>query len=361
MDTRAEKLSRGVENLVTETKLRDGRGNRALSLVNQGAAPPPPADVATAPASPASPAASPHLSSVEGFDADEQLFARLDDVEHKVDDALELAHGHGRALEHLEGRLEAPFTLGQLSGAMKQQFATITKDRDTLADRIETDKADQTQANRAHAAVIAGMQNDIRMLQATISRLELTGGTLAAPLSARHQDLLNSHTRSRSRSRSPLPRHPHSRSRSPREFGGDYKRPRHNTDVHSAPVKLVVGPIMLATTLSPYELFDLHLRTAIPAHPRPGNSNVERMGQYLHIRGPSMAEAQALIRAWNEQTVGGYKEVKIALVGEGNLGGNNATGNGGARRPKNNRDASRGGGSNGGPPRRSYPNQSSRH
>ncbi|KAJ7841018.1 hypothetical protein B0H13DRAFT_1910430 [Mycena leptocephala] len=106
-------------------------------------------------------------SSVGSFDADDQMLVRLEDVEHKAEDTLEISHANERTLQDLERRREASYTLGQLSVAMKKQFATITKDRDTLADRIESDRPEQVKINRAHDADAAGLRDEIQMLKVT--------------------------------------------------------------------------------------------------------------------------------------------------------------------------------------------------
>ncbi|KAF7341493.1 hypothetical protein MVEN_01886700 [Mycena venus] len=356
VDTRVEKLSRRVDNLGTETQLRDAVRNSRTKASGQEDAPlsivP---GASTEPASPASPASS-HPSSVDGFDPDDQFFARLEDVEHKADDALDMSHAHERALKDLESRVEAPFTLAQLSDAMKKQFTSITQDRDILARRIESDRTDQAKINRVHEATVAGLQDDIRKLQATIARLELSAAH--APLAPRSSEPSHFHTRSPPRQVSPLPRRRYSRSRSPGEPHGDSKRSRSSVEARSELVEIVMGPISLALSLPSRELFELHLRTALPNHPSLGQCDVHRSGEYLHIRGLPSGEAHALTRAWDKQTVVGYKNFMMTIARDGpNRNANvNGTASGSTRRLQSNSHARRNGGG-GGAPRRSYPSR----
>ncbi|KAJ6460290.1 hypothetical protein C8R45DRAFT_1180455 [Mycena sanguinolenta] len=184
IDTRVEKLSRQISNLETETRLRDAV--RKSQSKKPGDVFPPALRTSTAPPSPISPS-SPHTSSVSGFDHEEQLFSRLEDVEQKVDKALDMCYARERATEQLEKQVAAPFTVSQLSDAMKKQFRTITHDRDTLAERIDSDRARQAKINDNHEATVAALQEDIRKLQATIARLELAQGhPPLAPRSSEH-------------------------------------------------------------------------------------------------------------------------------------------------------------------------------
>ncbi|KAJ7115014.1 hypothetical protein C8R44DRAFT_928953 [Mycena epipterygia] len=47
--------------------------------------------------------------------------------------------------------------------------------------------------------------------------------------------------------------------------------------------------------------------------PTPFRITVYREGNYIHVVFPSVAEAQALIRAWSANTVEGYKSIKMVL------------------------------------------------
>ncbi|KAJ6522483.1 hypothetical protein B0H19DRAFT_1277359 [Mycena capillaripes] len=121
---------------------------------------------------------------------------------------------------------------------MKQQFATITKDRDILAARIESHVSTQLKINKAHDDTIASLREQIHLLQITITRLELAP---TAPLSFEtHWASATSHrsVRSYSRSHSPPTNGIRFRSRSPSESRGNGKRYRHDSDTNLASEKV---------------------------------------------------------------------------------------------------------------------------
>jgi hypothetical protein len=265
---------------------------------------------------------------------DDQVFAQQEDLDQKLDDAFDTLAVHTRTLDDLQGRVPRsppPFSVGQLSDAMKQQFATITNDRDKLAARIESSTSKQLKINKAHDDDVHRLQDEVRALKATITRLELAP---PAPLSLNtHPASVSQHHPYRSVSRSPTPR-VHSRSRSPSENRRDAKRSRHTWSV------IEMGPIksLMASQLQPVALFDLHLETAIPKYVRPEDYEVRREGDYLLVRLPSAGDARALIKAWTAHKVDGYSEIRVSWQRDGNR---NAAASGSAPRASS--------GQNGGP------------
>ncbi|KAJ6448630.1 hypothetical protein C8R45DRAFT_1045952 [Mycena sanguinolenta] len=227
---------------------------------------------------------------------------------------------------------------------MKKQFRTITHDRDTLAERIDSDRARQAKINDNHEATVAALQEDIRKLQATIARLELAQGH--PPLAPRSSEHIP-RPRSPVRRVSPLPRRQFSRSRSPAE-NEDFKRSRRSVDARPEFIEIVMGPVLFVGSLAPRQLFEMHLQTALPHHPSLGRYDVYRTGDYLRVSGLSSQDAQALIRAWSTHTVAGYKDVNM----------NEARGEEPNRKASGSK--SRHGGNSGGSgyrPRRSYPSR----
>jgi hypothetical protein len=229
MDTRVGRLSRTVTNFIAETELRAAVRTRSIEVpAPHGDDVPPPIELEVAAS--ANPTSS-HSSSVDGLDNDDQVFAQLEDLDQKLDDAFDTLEAHTRTLDDLQGRVPhspPPFSIGQLSEAMKQQFATITNDRDKLAARIESSTSKQLKINMAHDDDVNRLHEGVHALRATITRLELAP---PAPLSLdTHSTSVSQHRSHRSLSRSPPPR-VHSRSRSPSENHRDAKRSHHTSVV----------------------------------------------------------------------------------------------------------------------------------
>ncbi|KAJ6495228.1 hypothetical protein C8R45DRAFT_1212081 [Mycena sanguinolenta] len=237
----------------------------------------------TAPARPASPSysTSSHASSVEGFGLYDQVLAHIEDVEQKAEDALDMSHVLDQGLKDLGRRVEAPFTIAQLSA---------------LAQRIDSDKTEQSKINCAHDATVAALQDDIRQLQATVARLEIR---TRAPLTPRASD---PRTHSPTRRVSPLPRHLRSRSRSPAEPRADFKRSRPEL------AESRMGPISMHLSMASRDSFHTYLDS-----PNPGN--------YIIVEWVSMENARALARAWNAHTVAGYKDIKMEIHEESRIRG----------------------------------------
>ncbi|KAJ6491062.1 hypothetical protein C8R45DRAFT_1138095 [Mycena sanguinolenta] len=206
-----------------------------------------------------------------------------------------MSHMLNQGLKDLGRHVEAPFTIAQLSGAKKEQFMAITQDRDTLAQRIDSDKTEQLKINRAHDATVVALQDDIRQLQATIARLEIT---TRAPLAPRASD--PPRTRSPSRRVSPLPRCLRSRSRSPTEPHADFKR--------SCPelAEIRMGPIPMHLSMGSRDSFHTYLDTALPICPPLGQYEVHRSGNYIIVEGVLMENACTLARTWNAHTVNSF-------------------------------------------------------
>ncbi|KAJ7909884.1 hypothetical protein B0H13DRAFT_1877293 [Mycena leptocephala] len=83
-------------------------------------------------------------------------------------------------------------------------------------------------------------------------------------------------------------------------------------------VTVVMGPTKFGMSMRPEKAFRLHMDTALPRHNRTQQYNITiyRDGDYLHIDLSSIAEAQALLAAWNAHDVDSDKSVKMVLDGD---------------------------------------------
>ncbi|KAJ7460441.1 hypothetical protein B0H11DRAFT_1923842 [Mycena galericulata] len=94
-------------------------------------------------------------------------------------------------------------------------------------------------------------------------------------------------------------------------------------------VTVVMGPTKFGMSMRPEKALRLHMETALPGHNRTQQYNITirvyRDGDYLHIDLSSMAEARALLAAWNAHAVDSYKSVK--MVPDGDAGGPRGDGN----------------------------------
>ncbi|KAJ7124333.1 hypothetical protein C8R44DRAFT_980649 [Mycena epipterygia] len=309
LDGRVAKLTREHENLVTEYKLgaQDGRGDSRSPAGDTSKKD----DTFPAPHTP-----SPAPSSVAGYeDNGDEICARLDELDHKIDDIIRITENQAVDLETVERRTTTPFTITQLSDAVKLQFKTITSDRDAVIEMIQSNASKQAKINNAHDVKVAELERELRQVRATIARLELAP---AAPLALRSRSRsMAPRSRSRSpparnRSRSPLAR---ARSRSPAD-GQAAKRHRPAAETERERDRtIVMGPLEFGKSMVPVEAFQLHIDTALPNYdtPTPFRITVYREGNYIHVVFPSVAEAQALIRAWSANTVEGYKSIKMVL------------------------------------------------
>ncbi|KAJ7681299.1 hypothetical protein B0H17DRAFT_1138594 [Mycena rosella] len=319
VDGRLAKLERAHDNLATESKLRalvrssreDGRGTAAKD------------DEQTAPRAPSP---SPTPSSVSGYDDDaEAVYAQLDSLDDKIQDVFRIIENHASDLGVLERRTAAPFTITQFSDAVKLQFETIMKDRDTIIALVDSNASKQVKINKTQDAKVKELEGEIRLLKAAMARQALAP---APPLL------------SRSRSQSVVPRSGSpdrgSRSRSPVHHGRGRTSSRSPPRSYSLPGRRSCdealpygakprarsryhdGPIKLGVNMKPEETFKLHMDTALPGYTRASHYHItiHREGSYLHIALPSMAEARALIDAWGAHTVEGYRSIKMVLKGD---------------------------------------------
>ncbi|KAJ7903917.1 hypothetical protein B0H13DRAFT_2335012 [Mycena leptocephala] len=80
-------------------------------------------------------------------------------------------------------------------------------------------------------------------------------------------------------------------------------------------VTVVMGTTKFGMSMRPEKAFRLHMDTALPGHNRTQQYNITiyRDGDYLHIDLSSIAEARALLAAWNAHAVDSYKSVKMVL------------------------------------------------
>ncbi|KAK6991877.1 hypothetical protein R3P38DRAFT_2803566 [Favolaschia claudopus] len=81
----------------------------------------------------------------------------------------------------------------------------------------------------------------------------------------------------------------------------------------------------LTDHLSARSVFELHLATALPQHPSLGAFEIERKNDVLRISGLPSGVAAALVRAWGDHSVEGYKFIKMKFVG-GDAGNNGTSG-----------------------------------
>ncbi|KAF8187542.1 hypothetical protein K438DRAFT_1764707 [Mycena galopus ATCC 62051] len=104
------------------------------------------------------------------------------------------------------------------------------------------------------------------------------------------------------------PRYTRSRSPSPAASHGSIKRQRGElatVEVEMGPL----GPFALGSTLTPAEIFALHVTTALPSYPVPSH-DVKQVGKYLRIK-LSSTDANSLTEAWGRHTVEAYRDIKI--------------------------------------------------
>ncbi|KAJ7128735.1 hypothetical protein C8R44DRAFT_910043 [Mycena epipterygia] len=305
LDGRVAKLTREHENLVTEYKLgaQDGRG------------------IASAPAGILPKRTTPFLpltllpgSSVADYENNgDEISARLDELDHKIDDIIRITENQAMDLETVERRTTTPFTITQLSDAVKLQFKTITSDRDAVIEMIQSNAPKQAKINNAHDVKVAELGTPAS--ESHNCAAEVSPG---CPLALRSRSRsMAPHSRSRSpparnRSRSPLAR---ARSRSPAD-GQAAKRHRPAAETERDRT-IVMGPLEFGKSMVPAEAFQLHIDTPLPNYdtPTPFRITVYCEGNYIHAVFPSVAEAQALIRAWSANTVEGYKSIKMVLEG----------------------------------------------
>ncbi|KAK7006548.1 hypothetical protein R3P38DRAFT_3601114 [Favolaschia claudopus] len=152
---------------------------------------------------------------------------------------------------------------------------------------------------------MAGIRADVDQIKAALARLELA--VIPPPLPPR--------VPSPTRRVSPLPRRALSpsrpRSRSPQP---GFKRSRPAT-ADSGDIDF--GPVSrdLTDHLSARSVFELHLATALPQHPALGAFEIERKDDVLRISGLPSGVATALVRAWGDHSVEGYKFIKMKFVG----------------------------------------------
>ncbi|KAJ7939431.1 hypothetical protein B0H13DRAFT_2300704 [Mycena leptocephala] len=190
------------------------------------------------------------------------------------------AAAHTRTLDDLQGRVPRsppPFSIGQLSDAMKQQLGTITNDRDKLAARIESSTSKQLKINKAHDDDLNRLHEEVRALKATITRLELAP---PAPLS------LDTHSTS-------VSQHP---------LTAPFPAPPPSARSFTLTIPLRKSPRCQA--LPPHIGRDRdgshQIRDGITVAAE--HYEVRREGDYLLVRLPSAADARALIKAWAAHT-----------------------------------------------------------
>ncbi|KAJ7185045.1 hypothetical protein C8R46DRAFT_1300857 [Mycena filopes] len=287
---------------------------------------------------------SPNPSSVAGYD-DDDILGRLDDLEDKIDELLHVTENHTADLQTVLTRTAAPYTLAQLTEAARQQFETITADRDAILRTMETNAVNQAKLNQAYETRLAGLEERAAQTGAAMARRELGSSAplhrippVPTPLpSASAPRPIRPRSRSRSRSRSRPPRSPtphtdrfRARSRSPPGRDGlapagqrrgrspstatehDPKRFRSAAEAPLVTVTVIMGPIRFGGALGPEDALKLHMDTALPDYSRPGVIiTVDWVDHFLHLGFTTAREADALIAAWREHGVKGYDDVKM--------------------------------------------------
>ncbi|KAJ7656583.1 hypothetical protein B0H17DRAFT_1098405 [Mycena rosella] len=351
MDTRVKRLTRTVDNLVTENSLRaavrDGRDVRTSNSSEAGSE----QDTPTAPNSAAAnlPVAnSPAASSVRGYDDEDYILQRLEGLDRSIDDALSITDSHAMEIKALEERMgmvedqgeeikalerrmppAALYTAAELGVVVKEQFATIHEARSKLVNEMRSTAAKQQKINDAH-------WKELQQLKTSFLRKEMApaapscsrsrsppllapGRSVSAASGFRRRSpsppvQLNRQEYSppprsnrRSRSRSPFRRLIRSRSRSPKRF--------RVAEEPEPEAYIKMGPITLALTLNANatEIFKLHMGTALPKYSLPSDFRAKREGNYLAIILPTMGHASDLCRAWAGQNVEAYRDIKMVI------------------------------------------------
>ncbi|KAK6966884.1 hypothetical protein R3P38DRAFT_3245194 [Favolaschia claudopus] len=239
----------------------------------------------------------PNPSSVGAPELEDELVGRLEEVELKLSNVSDVTDAHERSLSDLIDKLDVPFALSHLRDATQEQFAKARKERQELAERVESDYKNQRRDKRDYDEKMAGIRADVDQIKAALARLELA--VIPPPLPPR--------VPSPTRRVSPLPRRALSssrpRSRSPQP---GFKRSRPAT-ADSGDIDF--GPVSrdLTDHLSARSVFELHLATALPQHPALGAFEIERKDDVLRISGLPSGVATALVRAWGDHSVEGYK------------------------------------------------------
>ncbi|KAJ7444675.1 hypothetical protein FB451DRAFT_1189469 [Mycena latifolia] len=269
LEGRYVKLMHLQANLVTEKQVRGDSSD----LVPKSEDDPPVDD-----------AASPSPSSVDGYDDDgDEVTACLDDLDQKIENLRHMTENQAADLEVVDRRTTRPFTIKQLSDAMKLQFTTIKKDRDAVIDLVESNASKQLQFNKTRDAKIAELESEVQRLGATQARMELAPHH-PLPLLSRSRASYPEDSRfdssSRVHSRSPSMR---ARSRSP----VDVKRQRSAAHLERA-TTVVLGPITFGRGMTAESAFRLHMDTALPDYA------ADRQQFDITILGLSEADAEPL-------------------------------------------------------------------
>ncbi|KAF8179710.1 hypothetical protein K438DRAFT_1977079 [Mycena galopus ATCC 62051] len=105
------------------------------------------------------------------------------------------------------------------------------------------------------------------------------------------------------------PRYTCSRSPSPAASHSSIKRQR--SELATIEVEMgPLGPFALGSTLTPAEIFALHVTTTLPSYPIP--HEVKQVDKYLRIK-LSSTDAKSLTEAWGRHTVEAYRDIKCEL------------------------------------------------
>ncbi|KAK7020775.1 hypothetical protein R3P38DRAFT_3197197 [Favolaschia claudopus] len=115
----------------------------------------------------------PNPSSVGAPELEDELVGRLEEVELKLSNVSDVTDAHERSLSDLTDKLDVPFALSHLRDATQEQFAKARKERQELAERVESDYKNQRRDKRDYDEKMAGIRADVDQIKAALARLEL--------------------------------------------------------------------------------------------------------------------------------------------------------------------------------------------
>ncbi|KAJ7101309.1 hypothetical protein B0H15DRAFT_943645 [Mycena belliarum] len=209
MDRRAQRLTRTVDNLVTETSV-------SIATRVHSSAGDHPASGSPDVGSPHSTQSSP--SSVAGYDAENEINKELSTLDGRIQDIVGTLEDHSASLSSYKSELKrikatiiqaGPGSVTELLDVFAKQFATITEDRDRIIAEVRADADNQAKINAEHVKALDAAQEQFRKITAKVALLSITA---APPFPTRPRSRALTRSRSRSRTR-------RTRSRSPQRIG----------------------------------------------------------------------------------------------------------------------------------------------
>ncbi|KAJ7699215.1 hypothetical protein B0H17DRAFT_1196310 [Mycena rosella] len=226
-----------------------------------------------------------------------QINKHLEVLDHKFEEVFTTLEEHGEDIQDLGERLPSPacFMVTELGNVIKRQFEKIATDQDVMAADLRSHVVEQRKVNTAHGKAVSVLCNELAQANTTILGLDI----------APHMPLTRE-----SRSRlllyccsplgSPAPPQHTIRAQSPSPIGrADAKRHRGALDTAS----IRMGPLMLALSLEPDEIFKLHVASIVCLA-----ENI------LIITLPLVEDTLALCCAWATHSIKSYQPIQMLII-----------------------------------------------